>query len=149
MSSSKAKEKQVAEPDADQDSVENVEDVDDTGSDISDDEQTATGSTLPEGNTPSTSSKKKKKKRSKALKALNALRTGHGDGIPQKLVDAVLDKVREEGGDQAASADAATVRLALEQMKIKDVIQGKSGIGGLNRKDAGDHKVRARTANSD
>lgn len=140
MSSSKSKEKQVAEPDADQDSVEDVEDVDDTGSDISDDEQTATGSTLPEGNTPSTSSKKKKKKRSKALKALNALRTGHGDGIPQKLVDAVLDKVREEGGDQAASADAATVRLALEQMKIKDVIQGKSGIGGLNRKDAGDHK---------
>ncbi|KAI0929124.1 hypothetical protein AcW1_006153 [Taiwanofungus camphoratus] len=30
--------------------------------------------------------------------------------------------------------------MALEQMNIKDLIQGKAGVGGKNRKDAGDHK---------
>jgi len=133
----KAKEKQVAEPVAEQPEHDEEED---TGSDISDEEQGATGSTLPESSTSSTSGKKKKKKLSKALKALNALRSGHKDEIPQNLVDAVLEKVREEGGQELASADAATVRMALEQMKIKDVIQGKAGIGGKNKKDTGDHK---------
>ena len=61
---------------------------------------------------------KKKKKRAKALKALSALRPGGKDEIPDELVDTVLQRVREEGGE-IAHADAATVRLALEQMKIK------------------------------
>lgn len=94
--------------------------------------------TLPEASTPSTSSKKKKKKRTKALKALNALRGK--DELPQNLVEAVLEKVKETG--QAPGADEATVRMALEQMKIKDVVQGKAGIGGKNKKDTGGHKVR-------
>ncbi|KAI0683832.1 N-myristoyl transferase [Cytidiella melzeri] len=94
--------------------------------------------TLPEASTPSTSSKKKKKKRSKALKALNALRGGGKDHLPQQLVDAVLDKVKETG--QVPEANAETVRAALEQMKIKEVIEGKSGIGGINKKDMGGHK---------
>ncbi|CCM00482.1 uncharacterized protein FIBRA_02516 [Fibroporia radiculosa] len=136
--SQKAKEKQVAEPEPEQ---PGHDDGEESGSDVSDGEQTVIGSALPEASTPSTSSKKKKKKRSKALKALNAIRTGHKDGIPESLVNVVLDKVREGGDEEVArSADAATVRLALEQMKIKDVLQGKAGIGGKNKKDAGDHK---------
>ena len=94
---------------------------------------------LPEASTPSTSSKKKKKKRGKVLKALSALRGGR-DHIPGDLVNVVLEKVKETG--QAPDADEATVRMALEQMKIKDVIQGKAGIGGKNKKDTGGHKVR-------
>ena len=117
-----------------------MEAEDHSESEVSDDEPDATASALPEASSTS-SSKKKKKKRSKALKALNVLRTGHKDGIPQRLVDAVLDKVREEGGEAAADADAASVRAALEHLKIKDVIQGKAGIGGANKKDAGNHKV--------
>ncbi|PSR94116.1 hypothetical protein PHLCEN_2v4544 [Hermanssonia centrifuga] len=107
----------------------------------SDVEEISTGdATLPEASTPSTSSKKKKKKRTKALKALNALRSNKSDSIPQDLVNVVLEKVKETGG--APGADEATVRAALEQMKIKDVIQGKAGIGGINKKDTGGHKVR-------
>lgn len=87
----------------------------------------------------STSSKKKKKKRSKAAKALATLK---GDAVPQKLVDTVLEKVKEEHGENLPGADAETVRQLLEQLKIKDVMQGKAGLGGKNRKDAGDHKVR-------
>ena len=133
MPSQKAKEKQVAEPVQEHE----ADDGEETGSEGSDDEPA--GSSLPESSTPS-SSKKKKKKRSKALKALSALRPGGKDEIPDELVDTVLQRVREEGGE-IAHADAATVRLALEQMKIKDVIQGKTGVGGKNKKDMGNHKV--------
>lgn len=84
---------------------------------------------------PSTSSKKKKK--SKAIRALKALR-GKSE-IPQEVVDQVLNKVQEHGGAEGADADG--VRVALEQMKIMDVIQGKAGIGGKNKKDMGEHKV--------
>ena len=39
---------------------------------------------------------------------------------------------------------ALLVRLALEQMKLKEVLQGKAGIGGKNKKDTVGHKVRTR-----
>lgn len=107
-----------------------------SGSEGSEDEQGDIAAA--EASTPSTSSNKKKKKRSKALKALSALKGGK-DNIPQDVVKAVLEKVQETG--QAPGADEATVRMALEQMKIKDVIQGKAGIGGKNKKDTGGHKV--------
>lgn len=107
------------------------------------DEEDQVDPTLPEASTtPSTSSKKKKKKRTKAIKALNALR-GQKDGVPQGVVDAVLEKVKQTG--EVPGADEATVRLALEQMKIKDLVQGKAGIGGKNKKDTGGHKVRLYT----
>jgi len=138
--SHKAKEKQVAEPEEER---PEAGDGEETGSEGSEDEPEPAGSSLPESSTPSTSSKKKKKKRSKALKALNALRPGNKDGIPDALVNTVLEKVRQEGGEEAAQADAATVRAALEQMKINDVIQGKAGIGGKNQKDMGGHKFWA------
>ena len=141
MPSQKAKEKQVAEPAQEHEADEGEE----TGSEGSEDE--SAGPSLPESSVPS-SSKKKKKKRSKALKALNALRQGGKDDIPDELVNTVLQKVREEGGE-VAQADAATVRLALEQMKIKDVIQGKTGVGGKNKKDMGNHKVRVITGSRD
>lgn len=83
--------------------------------------------------------KKKKKKKSKAMKALNALRGKHE--IPQAIVDQVLNTVKAEGGQDAAGADEASVRAALEQLKIMDVVQGKAGLGGRNKKDLGEHKV--------
>ncbi|KAI0082809.1 N-myristoyl transferase [Panus rudis PR-1116 ss-1] len=109
-------------------------------SDESSGEDDVGDNTLPSASTPSTSSKRKKKKRSKALKALNAIRGGNKDSVPQELVDVVLQKVREEHGDAVADADEKTVRQALEQMKIRDVIEGKSGIGGKNKKEMGGHK---------
>ena len=106
----------------------------------SDEEVDRNDPTLPEASTPSTSSKKKKKKRTKAVKALNALR-GQKE-LPQGVVDRVLEKVKETG--EAPGADEATVRAALEQMKIGDVLSGKAGIGGKNKKDTGGHKVSRR-----
>ncbi|KIP09479.1 hypothetical protein PHLGIDRAFT_67433 [Phlebiopsis gigantea 11061_1 CR5-6] len=105
-----------------------------SASEGSDDELNS--STLPEASMPSTSSKKKKKKRSRALKALDAMKGGKE--LPQDLVDVVLGKVKETG--QAPQADEATVRAALEAMKIRDVIQGKAGLGGVGKKDTGGHK---------
>ncbi|KAK0228680.1 N-myristoyl transferase [Armillaria fumosa] len=85
--------------------------------------------------------KKKKKKKSKAAKALRPL-TGKSE-IPQELVDRVLVRVREDGGAGSDEATAADVREALEAMKIMDVVKGKAGIGGINRKDMGEHKFWA------
>ena len=140
MSAQKAKEKALDEI-AEGTNGDNEEN--ESGSDASEDEEptttTAGGESIPHAITPSTASKKKKKKRSKALQALNALRGK--DSLPQDVVNVVMEKVRAEGGEVAANADEATIRAALEQMKLKDVIQGKAGIGGKNKKDAGDHKV--------
>jgi glycylpeptide N-tetradecanoyltransferase len=94
---------------------------------------------IAESSQPSSSTKKKrKKKKSSAVKVLNALKGKHE--IPQALVDQVLDTVKAEGGQDAANADEENVREALEQMKIMDVVQGKAGIGGRNKKDMGEHK---------
>lgn len=83
----------------------------------------------------STSQKKKKKKKKKFL--------GGKDDIPQNLVDRVLDQVKQDGA--VASPDdinAENVREALEQLKIMEVAKGKVGLGGVNKKDIGEHKVR-------
>lgn len=88
---------------------------------------------------PSTSQKKKKKKKSKASKALNALR-GKPD-VSQELVNHVLDKVQTENAVGAAEATQENVREILEQLKIMDVVKGRAGIGGINKKDMGEHKV--------
>lgn len=88
----------------------------------------------------SSSSKKKKKKKSKAKKLLDSM-IGNKDGIPQEVVDQVLDKVKAEGRPGSTEATAENVREALKQMKIMDVVQGKAGIGGTNKKDMGEHKV--------
>lgn len=94
----------------------------------------------PNAASPSTSQKKKKKK-SKARKAFNALR-GKSE-IPQELVDRVLDKVKAEGAAGSADANQDNVREALEQLKIMDVVKGKAGLGGINKKDMGEHKFWA------
>jgi glycylpeptide N-tetradecanoyltransferase len=123
----------------DQDKQEDASDSDDHSQD--DLNEPANASTA-----SSTSQKKKKKKKSKAARALNALRgKSHGE-IPQELVDKVLDKVKAEGGETATTADHASVRMALDQMNIMDVVKGRAGIGGLNRKDMGEHKVRVHFA---
>lgn len=88
---------------------------------------------------PSTSQKKKKKKKSKASKALNALR-GKTE-IPQEFVDHVLEKVQTEGTVGSDVANQENLREILEQLKIMDVVKGRAGLGGLNKKDLGEHKV--------
>ena len=130
-SSQKAKAEEIIDTTEDSEQLE-----DGSNSEPDDDDHIENGPSPAE---PSTSSKKKKKKQSKAMKALNALR-GKQE-IPQAVVDQVLDKVKAEGGSAAAGADEASVRAALEQMKIMDVAQGKAGIGGKNKKDMGQHKV--------
>ncbi|KAL0946633.1 hypothetical protein HGRIS_012830 [Hohenbuehelia grisea] len=86
---------------------------------------------------PSTSHKKKKKK-SKAARALNALRGK--EEIPQQLVERVLDQVNKQDNGPIAGADEETVRAALEQLKIMEVMKGNTGLGGINKKDMGPHK---------
>ncbi|KAG6814496.1 hypothetical protein H0H92_000021 [Tricholoma furcatifolium] len=86
----------------------------------------------------STNASKKKKKKSKASKLLNALR-GSSE-VPQGLVDNVLDKVKAEGAVESSDATEDNVREALDKLKIMDMVKGKAGIGGINKKDMGEHK---------
>jgi glycylpeptide N-tetradecanoyltransferase len=80
--------------------------------------------------------KKKKKKKSKVSKMLQP-----GGEVPQQLVDHVVKEVQAKHGSATEGTDEASVRAVLEQLKIMDVIKGKSGLGGKNRKDMGEHKV--------
>jgi glycylpeptide N-tetradecanoyltransferase len=90
---------------------------------------------------PSRPSKKKKKKRSKVARAISALK---GDAVPQAVVDQVVAKVKEEHGESSPAADEDAVRQLLQQLRLKDVAEGKAGLGGKNKKDTGDHKVCSR-----
>lgn len=87
---------------------------------------------------PSRPSKKKKKKRSKVARAISAIK---GDAVPQAVVDQVVAKVKEQHGEDSATADEDAIRELLRQLKLKDVAEGKAGFFGKNKKDTGDHKV--------
>ena len=82
---------------------------------------------------------KKKKKRSKVSRAIAALK---GDSVPQAVIDQVVAKVKEEHGEDSPAADEEAVRQLLQQLKLKDVVEGKAGFGGKHKKDTGGHKVR-------
>lgn len=123
MSSQKAKGKQVVDTIGD----DNELSADESGG--SEPEQPTN-----EPNTQTTSSKKKKKKKSKLAKILNPISGAAED----KLVETVLEKVKAEHAD----TNEDTVRAALQQLNLKDVIAGKSGLGGKNQKETGGHKVR-------
>lgn len=110
----------------------------------------------PEGESSSTANqgasssagKKKKKKKSKASKLLNKLK-GNGedpDELPQEVVDKVMEEIRTQGTLSPEELTAENIRQALQEMKILEVVKGKAGIGGLNPKDMGEHKVRVRSA---
>ncbi|KIJ16792.1 hypothetical protein PAXINDRAFT_131704 [Paxillus involutus ATCC 200175] len=86
---------------------------------------------------PQASSSKRKKKKSKVAKVLNTLR---GNEIPQTLVDQVVEEATAEQGANAPAIDAETVRQALEQMKVMDVLKGKAGVAGREKKSMGEHK---------
>jgi glycylpeptide N-tetradecanoyltransferase len=126
-----------------QDVVEEIHDDAEEGSSGS--EEDAAPEAKASSSTPSAqaSTTKKKKKKKKVAKALQSLLKGKDKEVPQALVDEVLHRVQEEQGPNAEGADEQSVRKALEAMKIVDMLQGKSGVGGKNKKDAGDHKVCA------
>lgn len=123
MSSQKTKEKQA---------IDTVDDDNELSADESGGSELEQSTNEPDAQT--SSSKKKKKKKSKLAKILNPVSGAAED----KLVETVLKKVKAEHAD----ADEDTVRAALQQLNLKDVVAGKSGLGGKNQKDTGGHKVR-------
>lgn len=117
--------------------TEDQEQAEQTGSEEeahSVDEPAGTSSTI-----GSSAGKKKMKKKSKMSKVLASLKGK--SGIPDELVNRVLDKVKAEGGVPEEDLTTENIREVLNQLKIMDVVQGKAGIGGLNKKDMGEHKV--------
>lgn len=111
--------------------------------------------------------KRKRKGKGKVTQALNnvisAASGGKGkDKLPQPLVDTVVQLVNSEGGvvrDDLPDAGPSTskivaapgekkivtedeVRKILEALKVAEVLQGKTGLGGKNAKDMGEYKVR-------
>ncbi|KAL1722530.1 acyl-CoA N-acyltransferase [Schizophyllum commune] len=127
---------EVTDPAAVASAVEDLEHGSDGSSGEEDAQPTASTSTDPAAAT--SGKKNKKKKKSKAKSALNALR-GKKE-VPEGVVDVVLDKVKERGGEGAEHANAENVRMALEQIKIMDIMKGKVGLGHATKKDMGDHK---------
>ncbi|KAG9123077.1 glycylpeptide N-tetradecanoyltransferase [Ceratobasidium sp. 392] len=79
--------------------------------------------------------KKKKKKKSKAAKLLAAAR---GNELPDEVVAQVTTAVQQQ--EEHKDVDEDEVRKALKAMKIMEMLQGKTGIGGKNAKDLGEHK---------
>ncbi|KAF5381046.1 hypothetical protein D9615_004033 [Tricholomella constricta] len=123
---------------------ESADDISDPSASLDHEDEPSSGSEIDAADiaSPSTSTqRKKKKKKSKVSKALHGL--GGNSEIPQELVDHVLDKVKAEGGAGSVEVNQDSVREALEQLKIMDVVKGKAGIGGINRKDMGEHKFWA------
>ena len=123
MSSQKAKGKQA---------IDTVDDDSELSADESGGSELEQPTNEPSAQT-SSSKKKKKKKKPKLAKILNPVSGAAED----KLVETVLEKVKAEHAD----ADEDTVRAALQQLNLKDVVAGKSGLGGKNQKDTGGHKV--------
>lgn len=92
----------------------------------------------------STSGSKKKKKKSKTSKMSKILGKLKGDEeIPDEVVETVMEKVKAEGSLNPDEVSAAKVREALQQMKIMEVMKGNTGVGGINKKDTGEHKFWA------
>jgi len=110
-----------------------------SGSEVEHQQGTGDHDAAPEASQAS-SSKRKNKKRSKISKALNALR---GNEIPQSIVNHVAEQVKAEQGTDSTPADPESIRMALEQLKIMDVLKGKTGVGGRGKKAMGEHKVCA------
>ncbi|KZO97861.1 N-myristoyl transferase [Calocera viscosa TUFC12733] len=105
-------------------------------SDASEDEQEQP--TASSSSTPVTSSKKKKKK-SKARAALSKMKAGLSSvAIPQEMVDAVMEKVKEE--DPQSQVDKAEIIKQMKAMQIMDILSGKKALGGKGKKDMGEHK---------
>jgi len=123
MSSQEAKRKQV---------IDTVDDDNELSADESDGSEPERPTNEPSVQSPS--SKKKKKKKSKLSKLLNSVSGATED----KIVETVLEKVKSEHAD----TDEDTLRATLRQLNLKDVVAGKSGLGGKNQKDTGGHKVR-------
>jgi len=61
--------------------------------------------------------------------------------VPQGAVNDVINEVVSEGDPTAAQATPENGRQALEQLKTTHAVKGKTGPGGVNRKDMGEHKV--------
>jgi glycylpeptide N-tetradecanoyltransferase len=120
--------------------IEQVPDEDDVSSGSEEDRNKPESSTTQQPEA-SSSSKKKKKKKSKAARALASLTGSGADKIPQKLVDHVLEEAKAQHPEQAHQMNEDEVRRAMELLKVMDVFEGKSGLGGKNKKDVGEHKV--------
>jgi glycylpeptide N-tetradecanoyltransferase len=99
-----------------------------------------------DGPSSSQLTKKKKKKKSKAARALDSITSkvslSREAQIPQELVDHVYDQVKRENPEEIKDLNPEGVRRALAALKVLDVVEGKSGLGGKNKKDMGEHKVR-------
>lgn len=123
--------------------IEEVHD-DDVAEESSGSEPEDTGPAAASTSTDATKKKKKKqKKKSKASKALAGVidKVTGSEHVPQELVEHVFDQVKKENPEEAKELDEASIRKMLQAAKIMDVIDGKAGIYGKNRKDMGEHKV--------
>ena len=130
--------------------VMSAHEEEDRASSVSEEELATTRDTREAGASSSRggdpSKKKKKKKKSRASKALNAIvdkvsgRDNEGANIPDEVVGEVLDRVKREN-PESKGLDSDEVRRTLAALKIMDVLEGKSGLGGKNRKDMGEHTV--------
>ncbi|KEP52126.1 glycylpeptide N-tetradecanoyltransferase [Rhizoctonia solani 123E] len=80
--------------------------------------------------------KKKKKKKSKAAKLLAALK---GNELPDEVVAEVTKQVKAQEKDNP-DINEEEVKKAFKALQVMEMLQGKTGLGGKNAKDLGEHK---------
>ncbi|ELU43842.1 N-myristoyl transferase [Rhizoctonia solani AG-1 IA] len=122
---------EVGPPGSNQPTVEEV---------LSDNESGSESDAAPVEETGKAAGKSKKKKKKKKSKAAKLLAAAKGE-IPDEVVAQVTTQVKAQEKDNA-DINEEEVRKALNAMKVMEMLQGKTGIGGKNAKDLGEHKVR-------
>lgn len=123
----------------DDDELKNQQQLEDEASEGEDQEGGHENEGAAEPSSSATVSKGKKSKKKKKAKG-----NKDANDIPQAVVDHVVSEIRQKHGSSTTeSLDEAHVRMALDKLRIMDVLKGKSGIGGKNRKEMGEHKFWA------
>lgn len=81
------------------------------------------------------------RKESKAAKVLTAVASkASGKKVPHEVVDMLSSRVKEVQ-PELDEIGPNEMRKLIGELKLKDMLDGRSGLGGKNKKDVGEHKV--------
>jgi glycylpeptide N-tetradecanoyltransferase len=82
-----------------------------------------------------------KGKKSEPPTLVSSVSPNPAEGVtPQGVVDAIHVRIKEDH-PELRDIDANKIQEMLEKLRLKDILESRSGLGGKNRKDISEHKV--------